>query len=214
MNRDPSGSEKDGNRVRIRTHAEHHLGPVTRLFHESDIDILCVDAAVDHPVHTLITAGMSDQPMNTDGRKDAPAHIELMMTLPERWKVDGLSAADAGYWPVRLLGELAITPQKTGRALGWGDTVPNGDPPVPYAQGTRLCGVILAPSLLVPREFYSLVGQRHIEFYAAIPLYLEEIEARAQQGMEWLLTKLLEHQVNDLVDPSRRNVMKKRFGFF
>jgi Suppressor of fused protein (SUFU) len=204
-----------GARPQIQAHVEKHLGPVTRLFSEGGIDILCVDAAVDHPVHTLVTAGMSDAPMDTGGKKDAPTRIELMMTLPERWKVDGLTSSDSQYWPVRLLAELANTPGKTGRALGWGDCVPNGEPPLPYTKDSKQCGVIVAPSLLVPKEFYSLdAAKLHIEFYAAIPLYSEELEARAEKGMEFLLTALLEHRVNDLVDPSRRNVMKKRFGLF
>ncbi len=201
-------------RPQIQAHVERHLGPVTRIFQEGGIDILCVDAAFDRPVHVLITAGMSDAAM-TPLRKDAPTHIELMMTLPEQWKLEDLAPSDPRYWPIRLLADLAAMPQKTGQSLAWGDTVPNGDPPLPYTADSKLCGVILAPSLLVPKEFYALdIAQRHIEFYAAIPLYREELDARAEQGMEFLLTRLLEHRVNDLVDPSRRNVMKKRFGFF
>jgi hypothetical protein len=207
-------SPTSSSRPQIQAHVERHLGPVTRTFREGDIDILCVDAAFDRPVHMLVTAGMSDAAMNTI-RKDAPSRIELMMTLPEQWKLDGLQSSDPRYWPIRLLAGLAALPPQTGRALGWGDTVPNGDPPAPYAKDSKLCGVIVAPSLLVPKEFYALdVADRHIEFYAAIPLYREELDARTGQGMEFLLTRLLEHRVSDLVDVKRRNVMKKRFGFF
>lgn len=212
MTRDPSSTSSI--RPQIQAHVEQHLGPVTRTFREGDIDILCVDAAFDRPVHMLITAGMSDVAMNAS-RKDAPSRIELMMTLPEQWKLAGLHPSEPRYWPVRLLAELVALPQKTGRALAWGDTVPNGDPPAPYTRDSKLCGIIVAPSLLVPKEFYALdIADRHIEFYAAIPLYREELEARADQGMEFLLTRLLEHRVSDLVDIKRRNVMKKRFGLF
>lgn len=212
MTRDSSPTSSS--RPQIQAHVERHLGPVARTFREGDIDILGVDAAYDRPVHMLVTAGMSDAAMNT-ARKDAPSRIELMMTLPEQWKLDGLQSSDPRYWPIRLLAELAAMPQKTGRALAWGDAVPNGEPPVPYAKDSRFCGVIIAPSLLVPKEFYALdVADRHIEFYAAIPLYREELDARAGQGMEFLLTRLLEHRVSDLVDMKRRNVMKKRFGIF
>ncbi|HEY6643751.1 suppressor of fused domain protein [Povalibacter sp.] len=215
MTRDSLTVSSQERRPQIHAHVERHLGPITRTFQANGIDILCVDAAVDHPVHTLVTAGMSDVPMDTGGKKNAPARIELMMTLPERWKMDGLTDTRPDYWPIRVLAELASLPQKTGRALAWGDVIPNGNPPVPYAKGSALCGVIVAPSLLVPKEFYSLdTGTHHIEFYAAIPLYREELAARTEQGMEFLLTRLLEHRVNDLIDPSRRNVMKKRFGFF
>ncbi|HMN43079.1 MAG TPA: suppressor of fused domain protein [Povalibacter sp.] len=212
MTRDPSSTSSS--RPQIQAHVERHLGPVTRAFREGDIDILCVDAAFDRPVHMLVTAGMSDAAM-TPARKDAPDRIELMMTLPEQWKLDGLQSSDPRYWPIRLLADLAMSPRQTGRALAWGDTVPNGDPPAPYVSDTKLCAVIIAPSLLVQKEFYALdTGRHHIEFYAAIPLYREELDAHAEHGMEFLLTRMLEHRVNDLVDVKRRNVMKKRFGLF
>jgi hypothetical protein len=213
---DPSS---EGARAEIRAHIERHIGPVGKVFREQDslltVDILSVPAAIDRPVHMLFTVGMSDRAMNTGGRKNAPRHIELMMTLPETWKLDSLGAADPGYWPIRVLAQLAREPLRRGTALGWGDTVANGEPPIPYAKGTALCGVIIAPSLLVPKDFYQLdVDRRHIEFYAAIPLYREELKLRADEGMETLLTRLLEHRVNDLVDPRRRNVTKKLFGLF
>ena len=212
MTSDPSSTSSS--RPQIQAHIERHLGPVTRTFREGDIDILGVDATYDRPVHMLVTAGMSDTAM-APARKDAPARIELMITLPEQWKLDGLQSSDSRYWPIRLLADLAAMPQKTGRALAWGDTVRNGEPPAPYTRDTKFCGVIIAPSLLVPKEFYALdTADRHIEFYAAIPLYREELDARTEHGMEFLLTRLLEHRVSDLVDIKRRNVMKKRFGFF
>jgi len=206
---------KQGCRPQIRAHIEKHLGPVSRIFHQDGFDILCVEAVVDRPIHTLITAGMSDAAMNTGGKKNAPQYIELMMSLPEQWPLEKLSSADSGYWPIRLLAQLAVMPQQTGSALAWGDVIPNGDPAMPYTSSSGLCGCVLAPSLLVPKEFYALdIAQRHIEFYAAIPLFREELQAGADQGMEFLLSALLDHRVNDLVDPARRNVMKKRFGFF
>lgn len=205
-----------GCRPQIRRHVEEHLGAVTAVYREGSIDILCVGAVAERPMHTLVTAGMSDQSMDTRDRKDAPQYIEVMMSLPRQWNIASLTPNDADYWPIRLLAGLAEMPTKTGRALGWGDTVANGEPPAPYAEGSAQYGVILAPSLLVPKEFYSLdEAEKHIEFYAAIPLYKEELDARADKGMEFLLSALLDNQINDLVDLKRRNAMKKkRFGFF
>ena len=208
-----------GARAGIRAHIEKLIGPVNRVFRETDplldVDVLCVPAAIDRPVHMLFTAGMSDTAMTPSGRKNAPRYIELMMTLPEKWKLDDIAPSDEGYWPVRTLAQLAREPLRSGQALGWGDTVANGEPPRAYAKGTDLCGVIIAPSLLVPKDFYQLdAAGRHIEFYAAIPIYREELQLRAAEGMEVVLTKLLEHRVSDLVDLRRRNVAKKRFGFF
>jgi hypothetical protein len=76
--------------------------------------------------------------------------------------------------------------------------------------------VIIAPSLLVPVGFYELnVDGERVGFYAAIPLYSEELDLKQSKGMEVLLERLLEKDINDVVYLKRRNVAKKkRFGLF
>lgn len=208
-------------RQQIRAHIERHLGAIGHTFREPVADSLSVDihqvaATVERPVHTLITAGMSDLPMQTGGQGDAPRHLELMMTLPRNWSFDDLpNSQGTGYWPVRLLTMLARYPHLQKTALGWGQIVPNGNPAAPYTPGTAFCGVIIAPSLLVPTEFYELtVGSRRIEFHSAIPLYREEMALRQEKGMEFLLSTLIDRGHNDLVDPKRKNVAKKFLGLF
>lgn len=209
----------------LRAHIERHLGPIADTFVEPagdasveirPIAIHRVRASAERPIHTLVTTGMSDRPMRTGANSAAPRHIELMMTLPRTWRFEDPQTDGTGYWPVRLLAQLARHPEEHATWLGWGHTVPNGEPPVAYAPGSALCGVILAPSLLVPKEFYSLqVGKRDIEFYAAIPLYLEELRLAEREGMQRLLSSLIDHGVNDIVEPRRRNITKKRlFGLF
>lgn len=213
-------SFRQGCRPQIQAHVERELGAIKQVFREGAdcvgaIDVLHVDATVERPVHTLITSGMSDREMNAGADSNAPRYMELMMTLPRHWVLDGVTDSDSAYWPVRTLLALAHLPHEQGTALGWGQAIPNGDPPVPYSSETQLCSVILAPSLLVPKEFYALdTANRRVEFYAVIPLYKEELALREQQGMEHLLTTLIDHGVNDLVDIRRRNVARKRFGFF
>lgn len=218
-----SDATRQASRTEIRAHVEQHLGPVKQTFHAATpddpavpaIDVLHVASTVERPVHTLVTAGMSERPMNAVDDDKSPRHLELMMTLPRSWNLDGISDTDPAYWPVRTLVSLAQLPHARGTALKWGDIVPNGEPPAPYAPDTQLCGVILAPSLLVPKEFYVLEsGGRRTEFFAAIPLYEEELELRRTNGMEHLLSALLDRRINDLVDIKRRNVTRKRFGLF
>jgi hypothetical protein len=204
-------------RSQVRAHIERELGKIKQSFQpaQSTVEVLLVPSTDERPVQTLITCGMSDRPMNTGGAADTPQYLELMMTLPRQWKLAEIPEQDPGYWPIRLLSSLARLPFERDRSLKWGDTIANGDPPKPYATDTQLCGVILAPSLLVPKEFYSLdAAGRHVEFYAAIPLYKEELELSNKQGMKQLLTTLIDHNVNDLVDVKRRNVARKRFGFW
>ena len=203
----------DARLQQIRSHVERHIGRIEHVFPGDAAtgiaDVLHVRPINSRPYHTLVTAGMSSVAMPVPPEVDAPHRIELMMTLPEGWKF-----AD---WPVLHLQSLSRLPrEKRDNWLGWGRTIPNGDPPQPLAPRTGLCGVIIAPSLLVPVSFYetNIDGER-VAFYGAIPLYREELELQAREGMAALLERLVQNDINDVVDLKRRNVAKKkRFGFF
>jgi hypothetical protein len=197
----------------IRSHVERHIGRIDRVFAgdpaEGTADVLHVRPVNSRPYHTLVTAGMSRTEMQVPPDANAPHRLELMMTLPEGWN-------PSEAWPTRLLQSLSKLPREREAWLGWGDTVPNGDPPQPLAAQTELCGVIIAPSLLVPVAFYELaVDDERVAFYSAIPLYREELELQAREGMAALLERLLHKDINDVVQLKRKNVAKKkRFGFF
>jgi hypothetical protein len=203
----------DSRLQQIRSHVERHIGRIERDIPgdaaTGSADVLYVRPVNSRPYHTLVTAGMSDVAMPVPPDLDAPHRIELIMTLPESWKFTD--------WPVLQLQSLSRLPrEKPDNWLGWGRTVPNGDPAQPLAPRTELCGVIIAPSLLVPIAFYelNLDGER-IGFYSAIPLYREELELQAREGMSTLLERLVQKDINDVVDLKRRNVArKKRFGIF
>lgn len=203
----------------IRAHIERYIGPIAHVFSDASatgIDVQHVAPVETRPFHTLVTCGMSARPMPVPVDVDAPRRIELMMTLPERWQIDAASTANAEIsWPITLLRSLAHAPHERQSWLGWGHTIPNGDPPRPLAANTGLCGVIIAPSLLVPVGFYELgSGPERIGFYSAIPLYAEEMTLQAERGMEALLAKLVHHDINDLVRLERRNVARRFFGWF
>lgn len=204
----------------IRSHVERHIGRIDRVFPgdpaRETADVLYVKPINSRPYHTLVTAGMSSVAMQVPPDASAPRRIELMMTLPEAWKLSSDSKDERAHWPARLLQSLSRWPREHQGWLGWGRTVPNGDPPQPLAPRTALCGVIVAPSLLVPVAFYELdIGGERVAFYSAIPLYREELELQAREGMAALLERLLHNDINDVVDIKRRNVAKKKlFGFF
>ena len=205
----------------IRSHVERHIGRIDRVFAgdpaSGTADVLLVRPVNSRPYHTLVTAGMSTVAMPVPSEVDAPHRLELMMTLPEGWKPDTDLTDERVHWPTRLLQSLSRLPRDDReRWLGWGHTIPNGDPPQPYAPHTELCGVIIAPSLLVPVPFYELhIAGERVAFYSLIPLYREELDLQRSEGMEVLLERLLHQDINDVVYLKRRNVAKKkRFGFF
>ncbi len=204
----------------IRSHVERHIGRIGHVFPgdpaRETAEVLHVGPINSRPYHTLVTAGMSTVAMRAAPDANAPRRIELMMTLPEAWKLSADSSDERVHWPIRLLQSLSRWPREHEGWLGWGHTIPNGDPPQPLAPRAALCGVIVAPSLLVPVSFYELdIDGERVAFYSAIPLYREELELQAREGMAALLERLLQDDINDVVDINRRNVAKKKlFGFF
>ena len=134
----------------ITAHVERHLGPAPTVNHELisldvHVDVLHVPPHDGRPCHTLVTCGMSAKPMPAAPRPDV-ARAELLVVLPPAWDLEDESAG----WPFGILRFLAHLPHEYETWLGFGHTVPNGDPPEPYTDGTALCGAMLVDPTLVP----------------------------------------------------------------
>lgn len=206
----------------ISNHIEVHLGKAEAVFYEfiSDtvyLNIHRVGPTAELPFFSLITSGMSDLPMSVPAEVDAPNHLELLITLPGNWKFDEESLKDeAWYWPIRLIKILARFPHKHNTWLGWGHTVPNGDPPRPYAQNTKLSGAIILSPIFVPDGFDSLAidDRKVIHFFSIVPLYKEEMDLKMRSGVKTLLEKLVREDISGIVDISRPDIARKRFGLF
>lgn len=209
-------------RALVRAHIEKHLGPASRTFDPppdapADVSVLFIPQQETRPVHTLITLGLSDRPMTVPSGKSGPRYIELMMTLPRTWKLDERSLADERwYWPIRQLFVVARKPQAEKSWLGWGEVIPNGEPPQRYAPNTKLSGSVIVPSLLVPQDFYELKIAAHtIAFFCLLPLYKEEMDLQKEKGVNSLFETLLDAGVKDFIDPQRKNVARKKIlGLF
>src|ERR1044072_886079 len=139
----PKGSSADC--AAISKHIEAHWGKVETVFHElcSDyvhVDVHYVKATKERPFHTLITSGMSDRPMRApDGAEDF-RYSELVISLPPEWPLDEESFKDEkNWWPIRWLKKLARFPHEYDTWFTWGHTIPNDDPPVPFAENTKFC---------------------------------------------------------------------------
>lgn len=206
----------------ISDHIEAHLGPVETVFHELVSDIVHIDVHFVKPTPAvpfvrLVTSGMSDLPMTTPVGAPAPRFAELMVTLPPDWRLDGESFKDeAWYWPVRLVKSLARLPHAYETWLGWGHTIPNGEPPRPYAAGAGFAGAIVLPSLSAPRAFDTLRidADKQIVFYAVWPMFAGEMDYKLKHGSNALIDLFEKHGVTDAVDPGRKDASRKRFGLW
>lgn len=204
----------------ISSHIEKHLGPIETVFHElvSDrvhIDVHFVKAAKDFPFVRLVTSGMSDLAMSTPDDPEIPKYAELLITLPGDWRLSQKDMQDERwYWPIRLIKTLARLPHQHRTWLGWGHTVPNGDPPLPYADNTKFCGAIILPPVSAPEEFQtlSIAGVKTVTFFSVVPLYEAEMNLKLRSGTDELLDRFEEHSVSDIVDIRRRDTAPKRFS--
>lgn len=195
----------------ISQHIEQHIGKSSQIFHELVSPLVHVDIHVVPPSHhrdyyTLVTAGMSERGMNVPKSASMYRHAELVMCLPPDWKLSHDDFQDeANYWPVRWLKILARMPHEYNTWLGLYHTIPNGDPPQPFASNTDLCCAFLMRPALFDEGFWyrHTPDGRTIHFYSLIPIYRSEITIKLRQGGDVLAEKLTKLDVTELLDIDR-----------
>ena len=210
----------DADRMRlIADHIEEQLGPIDYVFHELvseyvHIDVHRIPPQKNRPYYTLVTSGMSEQPMTVPNGAESLRFAELMICLPPNWPLSMEDFRDErNYWPIRLLKVLARLPHEFRTWLGMSHSVPNGEPPRPYAPDTKFSSAVLVPPLTCPDAFrtFQLDEDQTIHFYAVLPLYPEELECKLQQGMNVLIDRLDSARVTELVNPRRKNACRKNW---
>ena len=214
---DPLAFGDPANIEAISNHIQAHVGPVEMVFHELispvvHVDVHHVEPQRKRPWHTLVTSGMSDRPMHVPEGAEGFAYAELVACLPPDWPMEQKAWADENhYWPIRWLKILARFPHEYESWLGYGHSIPNGDPAEPFADSTTMCGMLLLPPTTTPEEFWTLeLDDRSINFWAIVPLYAEELDLKLNKGTDELLERFDRYGINEVIDPRRRNVAKKR----
>lgn len=220
--RQPSVTLPPSDRKRIQTisdHIEEHLGPIDYVFHELvseyvHIDVHRVPPRPERPYYTLVTSGMSERPMSVPDGTDSPRFTELMICVPSNWPLSMEDFRDEqNYWPIRLLKVLARLPHEFDTWLGLSHSVPNGDPPQPYAENTRFCSAVLVPPLTCTDAFRTLTVDRDetIHFLAVLPLYPEELDCKLKDGMNVLIDRLDAARVTEVINIRRANSCRKKW---
>jgi hypothetical protein len=218
---EPSGGDEDLIEA-VDAHLTRYLGGQGQVFHEIVSDLVHVDVHVVPPSDerrwtTLMTSGMAERPMTVPEGLEEHRFAELTLALPPEWPLTESSFEDeSNYWPIRLLKGLARLPHEFETFLGWGHTVPNGDPPEPYAANTKLCCALIGPPLLGGEGFhrFDLPDGRSVDVWAVVPIHADEMKLKLDKGTEALDALLDEHGVTELVDAARPSVVPRRRGLF
>ena len=197
----------------IEAHVEKHIGKIDTVFHEilSDlvhVDVLVVPATEDRPFHVLVTSGVGDEPMAVPAELKEYNRVELLIALPADWPLsEGSFGDEANYWPVRWLKLVGRLPHEYATWIGWGHTIPNGDPPEPIAD-TRFIGVMLAPPYELPMDFFQLETKsgETITFFVLMPLYREEMALKLKEGAEEIENRFDRAGISYVLDTRRQNV--------
>jgi hypothetical protein len=184
-------------------HVTAHLGPVAWVYHEFLSDLVHLDVHVVAPTpgrdfHTLVTCGMSDRAMTVPDGVSSASFAELVMHLPADWQ-------RGDDWPVRWLKVLARMPHQYSTWLDVWHTMPNGDPPEPFAPGTGLCALMVTPPVLAPAGFELLITEsgKEIAFHEVLPLHADELALKLAEGTDALIDRLDAAGVQPIVDPGR-----------
>ncbi|RYD71263.1 MAG: suppressor of fused domain protein [Verrucomicrobiaceae bacterium] len=198
----------------ITRHLEKHLGPVETVFHEIISPLVHIDVHVLRPYGerdctVLVTSGMSDREMTVPEELHDFRFMELMLCLPADWPLDQKSFEDErNYWPVRWLKMMARFPHEYQTWLGYGHTVPNGDPPKPFASNTEFSSMVVFPPVNAPEDFHLLQhDDKLIRFFQIVPLYREELTLKLNKGLDALIERLDEFGIGDVIDIQRPNVV-------
>lgn len=207
----------------ISAHIEKHIGKIDMVFHEIlseqvHIDVHWVKPTKERPFHTLITSGMSDKAMSTPDGVENCEYAELSICLPKEWELSEEDfKEEKNYWPIRWLKNLARFPHEYNTWLGYGHTIPNGDPAEAFAENTNLNTMLLLPTIMFGENFHSLkLEHKTIDFYSLIPLYTEEVNLKMKKGVEALFDGFDKFGVTDVLNVDRPNtaIRKKIFGLF
>lgn len=200
----------------LETHIAKYFGECNCVFHElvsPDIhaDICIIEPTKERNHYTLVTMGMGAHRMNVpkELRKEKLDRAEIIVTLPPDWEIQNND--ERWYWPLRWLKILARLPGEQDTWLGWGHTVPNGEP---FADNTELNGVMLTMPYFFGNEaaVCAMPDGSAINFYQIMPLYENEMNYKRSSSAE-ALEELFPDDYDMVVNVNRPNTISTKNWF-
>lgn len=194
---------------KVYSFIEENFGFVAEEFNESifktnelNFKIAIVPPTDEQPFYKLVTVGAGAYKMNVQSKlkKQPNARAEYVIYLPKDWDFDTINAKN--YWPVELLERTACYASEANTWLGAGHSI--------SGIGTGLFeSLVLFPCFDKANEnelaALNLGIGKKVSFYQIFPLYKEEAEFYENEGMEALLNKLDEKDLDCVVNINRKN---------
>lgn len=185
------------------------FGPHSRVYHELQPIVPHIDVYV-HPPHgdrdftTLITGGMSDNPMPVPPGACSP-RAELVLYVAE---------ATEEY--VNLLRFLAQLPYKQDTWFSYGSTMTNGQPLQPIFDRSVLdCYVFIPP--IVESDFQIadsvMIADAPLQVLWVVPITSAERQLVMDQGMDDFYGVLNKYKHPLVVNPSRKCYVNRKRWF-
>jgi len=210
----------------VSSHIERFIGKPANVLHELipddvHVDIHIVEPTEKRPFYTLVTSGMSEQPMDLPEEmlEELTPHVELMLCLPRDWQIN--KRDDKRWnWPMKWLWFLAKYPFKFNTWIYVSHTIPNTEECEPFGPGTLQCCWFVRGPLTVSEDFQTMkYRERTVAFLALTAIYRGEMEFALSKEMDSLyaLDQALEKSgITELVQPARPqlppDVLKRYLG--
>ncbi len=183
---------------------ERLFGKVVDVSHELVPQIPHIDVYTfrrsrgDQFVFSLVTGGMSDLEMNLPHHaEDDPRRVELIFYCAEP-REEYMSTL---RW-------VAHFPHDSKSWLGYGHTMPNGDPPAPFWGSSDLDTLLFMPPIVTKDqtlpEVLRLSGEP-VRFLWVVPLTTAECNFKLKKGFDAILDLFQQHQHPHVFDPHRKS---------
>ena len=196
----------------IEEHIERYFGSYEGVFHEIvspdiHLDIAIVDPTPERDYYTLVTMGVGAHVMNIPEElsKKEFGRTELLIRLPSDWDIK--NDKEIWYWPIRWLKIVGRLPIEHDTWLGYGHTIPSGEP---FAKNTKFeCVMLVEPQNVDENAMEcQLPSGDVVNFYQLVPLYEDEMNLKLESDAETLSELLLKVDGLDVVNISRKSALK------
>lgn len=197
-----------------KRHVEENIGSIKSIYREEQnvdmpFEILVVE---NEDYKALVTCGLGRFDMNVPEEMYEYKNVEFMMFLNKDFKIDSEGIhKEENYWVLNLLKGIASYPLRSGRWLGWGDTISNSTDDEPYCSKVDYSSAFIYPPTVQDdvKFFCFKNGNSNVYIYNIMPVYKEEKEFILSNSGDDFFDLMGERGINQVIINVRENLCKE-----